>query len=84
MGQTNNVPGIATAKTVNSTTVELRLKNDRHILVDFYGDHIFRLFVDSSAKQLRAPEAKPEAQILVDQPRKPVEKLSLTEQEGLS
>ncbi|MGE9310775.1 TIM-barrel domain-containing protein [Niabella sp. CJ426] len=71
---------ISSAKTVNPTTVELQLSNGRHMLVDFYADHIFRLFIDSAAKQLRVPEAKPEAQILVDQPRKPVTKLSLTDQ----
>lgn len=78
--QTINNTVITSAKTVNPTTVELQLNNGRHILLDFYADHIFRLFIDSTAKQLRTPEAKPEAQILVDQPRKPITKLSLTEQ----
>lgn len=78
--QTINNAVITSATTINSTTIELRLNNGRHILLDFYADHIFRLFIDSTAKQLRAPEAKPEAQILVDQPRKPVKKLSLAEQ----
>ncbi|WP_114791892.1 glycoside hydrolase family 31 protein [Niabella yanshanensis] len=80
--QTNNTV-ITSAKTVNPTTVELQLNNGRHIIIDFYADHIFRLFIDSTAKQLRAPEAKPEAQILVDQPRKPVTKMSLTDR-GMS
>lgn len=79
--QTINNTVITSAATINPTTVELQLNNGRHILLDFYADHIFRLFIDSTAKRLRAPEAKPEAQILVNQPRKPVAKLSVTEQE---
>ncbi|HTG57511.1 MAG TPA: hypothetical protein VL943_14640, partial [Niabella sp.] len=77
--QTNSNTVITSAKTVNPTTVELQLNNGRHIIIDFYADHIFRLFIDSTAKQMRTPEATPEAQILVDQPRKPVTKFSLTD-----
>ncbi|WP_410219716.1 TIM-barrel domain-containing protein [Pedobacter sp.] len=74
--QTN---GIVNAKKSNATTIELTLVNQHKLLIDFYGNHIFRLFQDNSGGAMRAPQAKPEAQILVDQPRKPVSSLKLTD-----
>ncbi|UCS95507.1 DUF5110 domain-containing protein [Echinicola marina] len=70
---------IADAKKRNNTTIEVSLNNHQKILIDFYGDHIFRLFQDNSGKGLRAPEAKPEAQILVNNPRKEVKSLQLSQ-----
>ena len=46
---------------------------------DFYGENIFRVFQDVNGGIIRDPEAKPEAQILVDNPRKPVSPLTLKE-----
>ena len=45
--------------------------------IDFYGDNIFRIFQDNSGGIIRDPEAKPEARILVDQPRRKVSVLVL-------
>ena len=79
---TDNPPRVIGAKAINPTTVELQLDNNRHILVDFYGENIFRFFADSATKWFRAPEAKPDAQILVTQPRKKVETIKLADKDG--
>lgn len=78
--QTNTAPVITAAKMVNPTTVALPLNNGRHILLDFYGENIFRLLIDSTSKSFRTPAAQPEAQILADQPRKKIAQLSVKEQ----
>ncbi len=70
------------AKKINATTVEIYFSNNQKMLLDFYGDHIFRLFQDNSGEGMRAPEAKPEAQILVDNPRKEVPNLNIEDQEN--
>jgi alpha-glucosidase (family GH31 glycosyl hydrolase) len=62
---------------INTTTVQLTLSNGKLMLVDFYGNNIFRLFRDDSGKGMRTPEAKPEAEILVANPRKPVDNLTV-------
>lgn len=67
---------------INSTTVELVFANQRRVAVDFYGDAIFRVFEDHNDGVMRAPEAKPEAHILVDNPRTPVGNLQVSEQNG--
>lgn len=64
---------------LNPTTIELQLNNKEHILIDFYGENIFRLFEDENSKTLRNPKAKPPAQILVDHPRSAVKSVTLTE-----
>ncbi|WP_215223053.1 TIM-barrel domain-containing protein [Echinicola shivajiensis] len=69
---------IVDAKKLNNSTIDISLSNQHKMLVDFYGDHIFRLFQDNSGKELRAPEAEPEAQILVDNPRKDLGQVSLS------
>lgn len=66
---------IISAKQINPTTVELLLSNNQRLTFDFYGEHIFRLFQDNNGGFIRDPEAKPEAKILVDNPRRPVAKL---------
>ena len=68
---------IISAEKVNATTVDIRLSNRQHMLLDFYGDNIFRLFYDPAGGNLRTPQAKPPAKILVDNPRQPVSKLSV-------
>ena len=50
--------------------------------LDFYGDNIFRVFQDNAGGIIRNPEAEPEAQILVNQPRKEIKHLSVTEKEN--
>lgn len=69
---------IVDAKKSNATTVDLILSNQQKMQLDFYGDSIFRLFRDDSGKGMRSPEAKPEAEILVKNPRKAVSKLDVS------
>lgn len=66
---------IVSARRTNASTVELQLSNRQKMIFDFYGDHIFRLFQDADTGQLRNPEAKPPAHILVDEPRTKVSNL---------
>lgn len=68
---------ITDAKQINATSVEINFANNQKLLVDFYADHIFRLFQDNSGKGVRPPEAKPDAQILVDNPLGEVSALNL-------
>ncbi|UFH34193.1 TIM-barrel domain-containing protein [Flavobacterium acetivorans] len=90
--QPNNNPTVKTisqsnlkiigAKKINPTTIAVSFSNNQKMLFDFYGENIFRLFQDNSGKGMRAPEAKPEAQILVDNTRKPVSTLNINEQQS--
>ncbi|MGJ7029793.1 TIM-barrel domain-containing protein [Niabella hirudinis] len=68
---------ITGAEKVNSTTVKLRFSNHRELLLDFYGENIFRMFTDPAGGTLRVPEATPPASILTDHPRKSVSKLNI-------
>lgn len=65
----DNAKSIKTAIKVNSTTVDIILNNNERMTLDFYADHIFRLFQDNSGNIIRDPQAKPDAKILVNQPR---------------
>lgn len=75
----NQMSKIVGFQQINPTTVELVYENNQRMTFDFYGDHIFRLFQDNHGGILRDPEAKPEAQILVDQPRTELHKLNINE-----
>lgn len=44
----------------------------------------FRMFQDNNSGILRDPEAKPEARILVDTPRRPVSKLDIQDDNGFT
>jgi glutamate racemase len=57
------VTKVLAAKKINTTTVELLLSDNQRLTLDFYGDHIFRLFEDPTGGFIRDPEAKPEAKI---------------------
>ena len=70
---------IVGAKQINPTTVELLFSDNQRMAFDFYGENIFRVFQDVNGGIIRDPEAKPEAQILVDNPRKPISPLTLKE-----
>ena len=74
--------GILRAERVNPTTVDVLFTNNQRMTIDFYGENIFRVFQDNSGGIIRDPEAKPEAQILVDQPRRKVSGLTLDEKDG--
>jgi alpha-glucosidase (family GH31 glycosyl hydrolase) len=71
---------VTNVKKINSTTVELLLTDDQRLTLDFYGDNIFRLFQDPTGGFIRDPEAKPEAKILVENPRRPVSKLEIKDE----
>jgi alpha-glucosidase (family GH31 glycosyl hydrolase) len=64
-------------KKINPTTIEIGFSNHQKMFIDFYGDHVFRMFQDNSGKGLRAPQAEPTAEILVKNPRKPVSELEV-------
>ncbi|MES2419112.1 MAG: TIM-barrel domain-containing protein [Bacteroidota bacterium] len=72
--------GVISAKKIGTTVVEVLLSNQQRLTLDFYSDGIFRLFQDNTGGTVRDPEAKPAAKILVDNPRKPVAKLSLADE----
>jgi len=70
---------LVVARKINPTTVEIEFSNHQKMLIDFYGNNIFRMFQDNSGKGLRAPEAEPSAEILVKNSRKPVSELKVEE-----
>ena len=65
---------------INPTTVEVLLSENQRLTLDFYGETIFRLFQDRSGGILRSPVAEPQAQILVDQPRRTVSSLQVADE----
>ena len=69
---------------INSSAVELRLSNGQRVTLDFYGENIFRMFRDNNGGNVRAPKPMPgypDAQILVDNPRKEVSSLTIEKKE---
>ena len=81
--ETEVLSPIVGAKKINPTTVEILFPNSQRMTLDFYGENIFRVFQDNSGGIIRDPEAKPEAQILVDQPRRQVSNLAIDEKDGI-
>lgn len=61
---------------INPTTVDV-VFGDERMTLDFYGDNIFRLFQDNTGGVIRDPEARPEASILVENPRRKVSALDV-------
>lgn len=66
------------ARKVNDHTIELLNSRQQKITIDFYAPHIFRYFQDSVGNAVRNPIAQPQADILVEQPRKPAGEVRLT------
>lgn len=64
-------------KKINPTAIEVLFSNNQRMTLDFYGENIFRVFQDNSGGIIRNPEATPEAQILVDNPRQPLSALNI-------
>ena len=58
------------ARLINPTTVEIYYADGQCLTVDFYNEHIFRLFLDQKGGIVRNPEAQPQADILVKNPRR--------------
>ncbi len=77
--QEQKLQHVISAKKINATTVELLLSDNQRMTIDFYGDNIFRLFQDSAQNFIRDPKAKPEAKILVENPRRTVTSFNLNE-----
>ena len=78
MSQQRDTSAVVAVAQINPTTVEILFQNQQRLVLDFYGKNIFRLFQDPKGGILRDPEAKPEAQILVDQPRREAGKISIS------
>ena len=74
---------IVSAKKINPTTIEVLFSNNQRMTFDFYGENIFRVFQDNAGGIIRDPEAKPEAQILVNNPRNTVSTLNLNDGSNL-
>ncbi|MBD8389299.1 TIM-barrel domain-containing protein [Dysgonomonas sp. BGC7] len=68
------------AQKINPTTIEVLLSNNQRMVFDFYGENIFRLFQDNSGGIIRDPDAKPDAKILVENPRRTLSELSFTDE----
>lgn len=68
---------------LNPTTVEIRFSNGQQMTCDFYGENIVRLFQDNKGGIIRDPQASPEAQILVDNPRRQPGQLVIGTKEGI-
>lgn len=76
-------PSITGARKINPNTVEIVFSDNQRMTLDFYGENIFRLFQDKNGGILREPQAEPEAKILVENPRKPVTRLEVTDENGV-
>jgi alpha-glucosidase (family GH31 glycosyl hydrolase) len=63
---------------LNGTTVEVVYNDGKCLTLDFYGNNIFRMFQDNAGGIVREPESTPPAKILVQNPRKNVDKLRVT------
>ncbi len=75
--------GVVAVEQINPTTVELCLSNAQRVTLDFYGDNIFRMFRDAKDGYVRDPqpmEGYPDAQILVDNPRRELSSLTVSEE----
>jgi alpha-glucosidase (family GH31 glycosyl hydrolase) len=73
---------ITAVRKINPTTVEIVYSKGQCLTVDFYSDHIFRLFRDDSGGIIRPPKASPEASILVNNPRSAVKGLTAEDKNG--
>ena len=74
--------GIVSARMINPTTAEVLFSDNTRMCIDFYGENIFRMFQDIKGGIIRDPKADPEAQILVDAPRKSAEPIALLDNAG--
>jgi len=54
--QTTPVSKIIAVQKINPTTVEIVYDNNQRLTLDFYGNHIFRMFQDIHGGIIRDPE----------------------------
>lgn len=73
---------IVSINQLNPTSFEVILQNNQRMTFDFYGNNIFRIFQDNNGGIIRDPQAQPEAQILLDNPRKTVQSLTAEDKGG--
>ena len=73
---------IARVQKINLTTVEVIYANGQRMTFDFYGQNIFRVFQDNAGGNIRNPKATPEAQILVDSPRRNAGTIEVKDEQG--
>lgn len=78
--QTLSITG---ARKINPSTVEIIFSDNQRMTLDFYGENIFRMFQDKNGGILRDPQAEPEAKILVENPRRPLAQLDVTDENGV-
>ena len=76
-------PAIMGARMINPTTVEVLYSDTTLLSLDFYGANIFRMFQDNSGGIIRDPQASPEAQILVNTPRRQAGQITLSDKNGI-
>src|SRR5690606_20598338 len=69
-------------KKINAHTVEVLFSDSQRMTFDFYGENIFKLFQDIKGGIIRDPKSDPEANILVDNPRKEIQSLQLREEDN--
>lgn len=74
---------ITGARKINPSTVEIIFSDNQRMTLDFYGENIFRMFQDKNGGILRDPQAEPEANILVENPRRPLAQLDVTDENGV-
>lgn len=67
---------------INPTTIDILFSDGNRMTLDFYGENIFRAFQDNNGGIIRDPEAKPEAKILVDNPRRPISVMEISDASG--
>ena len=68
---------LESAEQINPTTVQLIFTDKHRLTIDFYRENIFRAFEDTSGGIIRKPESNPPANILVENPRRPVGHLKI-------
>ena len=68
---------ITAIEKINPSTVQLLFTDGHRLTIDFYGENIFRVFEDTSEGIVRNPEAIPPANILVENPRKDVNNITI-------
>ena len=79
---TDSQQQIARVSKINPTTVEVIFANGQRASFDFFGQNIFRLFQDNNGGIIRDPKAHPEAQILVNSPRRAVGEVEVKKEDG--
>lgn len=75
----SKVMEIKNIRQLNPSVVEVILSNGKIITIDFYSDHLFRIFRDDEGGILRNPQATPQADILVANPRKKVSNIIISD-----